>query len=688
LYYKTQDIFSQLFNYLDPLIMQKIILSVALLLVGFCINAYAQTQWVRYSFNNGTTVDDNGVYNGSALYGNAIPDRFGNTNKAYNLQYESFRMAHIDCGDIAFLNNANQLTITGWFQLSAASGTAYNAEMFSKGSAKQLRVRQYQDSKIYGYNTCTNTTGYTAPTSALTSLSPGWYHFAYVLENGIIKTYLNGQLYGTSPSTGATCNMAGSSFIIGGTTEAWFGGLDDIHITNLALSQTQVDSLRNLPDPVPNTTPLQSFCYDFNNGTPNNGCGATNNGTYIGVWAGLGSDRFGNANKAYYCGASASGGVNCGDISLLNDDNDFTVAGWAQLVTTSNPNSNRYIFNKGGLALYLQQLTNKMVLTIGGQTFTTPGFSLLGTDFSGSAAANGFVFFALTRKGSNLKLITKKQGAVNGGVNIPMNYTGGAPSSAGSNFTIGLNSDMKADDIWIVNRNLSPVQLDSLYNLSNPCTMAVNIAGNTSFCAGASTTLTASGGASYAWNNGTNTAAATISAAGTYTVTATNAIGCGSSTTIVVTAIPLPTPVIANAGSTLSCGTFTTYQWFLNGAPIATTPTFTATQSGNYEVRVTNADGCVATSPVFAYTFVDTENSALKNSVSISPNPVHDVLFIKTSNTDLATLEISDIMGRMIEQINHNIPNSLDLSDLENGVYFVRIADNAGNSFTQKIIKQ
>ena len=62
-------------------------------------------------------------------------------------------------------------------------------------------------------------------------------------------------------------------------------------------------------------------------------------------------------------------------------------------------------------------------------------------------------------------------------------------------------------------------------------------------CAGSSTLLTASGGGTYAWNNGAVTAANNITTAGTYTVTVTNN-GCTSSAQSIVT----ETTLIVNAG--------------------------------------------------------------------------------------------------------------------------------------------
>jgi hypothetical protein len=72
------------------------------------------------------------------------------------------------------------------------------------------------------------------------------------------------------------------------------------------------------------------------------------------------------------------------------------------------------------------------------------------------------------------------------------------------------------------------------------------ITGTTTICQGTSTTLTASGGASYSWTTGDLTAATTVSPASTttYTVTATS-LGCSVTASVTVTVNPLET---VNAG--------------------------------------------------------------------------------------------------------------------------------------------
>jgi len=66
-------------------------------------------------------------------------------------------------------------------------------------------------------------------------------------------------------------------------------------------------------------------------------------------------------------------------------------------------------------------------------------------------------------------------------------------------------------------------------------------------CAGASATLTASGGGTYVWNGGATTALINVSpsATTTYTVTVTGTNGCTATATTTITVNPLPSASIA-----------------------------------------------------------------------------------------------------------------------------------------------
>lgn len=143
----------------------------------------------------------------------------------------------------------------------------------------------------------------------------------------------------------------------------------------------------------------------------------------------------------------------------------------------------------------------------------------------------------------------------------------------------------------------------------------INAGPDVSICAGASTTLTASGGVTYTWDNGLgngNNFSVSPATTTTYTVNGTDANGCLGSDQMTVTVNPNPTPVITGAltycagfPTTLSTtAPFTTYNWS-TGSTAATT---SATVANNpITVTVTNASGCTGTSPAVNVT----ENSVI-----------------------------------------------------------------------------
>jgi large repetitive protein len=140
--------------------------------------------------------------------------------------------------------------------------------------------------------------------------------------------------------------------------------------------------------------------------------------------------------------------------------------------------------------------------------------------------------------------------------------------------------------------------------------VAVTATATPNLCNGGTTgsaTATATGGTSpytYSWTPGGLTGQAVGGlAAGTYTATATDAMGCTQSNTVTVTQ---PAPIVINTGGVnSSCGNSNgsvsasasgglgpfTYTWVPSGV---TTQTLSNVPSGSYTVNVTDANGCPA----------------------------------------------------------------------------------------------
>ncbi len=85
---------------------------------------------------------------------------------------------------------------------------------------------------------------------------------------------------------------------------------------------------------------------------------------------------------------------------------------------------------------------------------------------------------------------------------------------------------------------------DATINLTPPAAPVVSISGNTSFCTGTFTTLTASAGDSYLWSTGATTGSIDVNSGGIFTVTVT-VNGCSATESVTVTALPCQSTPVA-----------------------------------------------------------------------------------------------------------------------------------------------
>src|SRR5205814_9712521 len=146
---------------------------------------------------------------------------------------------------------------------------------------------------------------------------------------------------------------------------------------------------------------------------------------------------------------------------------------------------------------------------------------------------------------------------------------------------------------------------------ANPATPTITPDGPTAFCAGGSVNLPSTSATTYQWFKDGSPFATTqsinVTIAGSYTVQITNASGCSAMPAppvVTVNANPAtptitpdgPTTFCAGASVNLNSTSATTYQWFRDGSPIATTQSILVNAPGSYTVQVTNANGCSATS--------------------------------------------------------------------------------------------
>jgi len=238
--------------------------------------------------------------------------------------------------------------------------------------------------------------------------------------------------------------------------------------------------------------------------------------------------------------------------------------------------------------------------------------------------------------------------AANTSVNLPITCNGfssGAVSASGAGGTPGYtylwsngvttaaNSGLAVGPYTVTVTDANGCTAVNTATLGEPTVVvaAISINNNVNCLGGSDGSATASGsggipGYTYQWSNGATTATTSSLAAGTYTVTATDANGCTDTETTTITAPS--TAVIASISSSnnVSCNGFIdggatasatggtgiyTYTW----SNSATTASIIGVGAGTYSVTITDANGCTDNTSITI-----TEPTTLASTITSSNN--------------------------------------------------------------------
>lgn len=98
-----------------------------------------------------------------------------------------------------------------------------------------------------------------------------------------------------------------------------------------------------------------------------------------------------------------------------------------------------------------------------------------------------------------------------------------------------------------------------------------------------------------------------------------------------------------------------------------------------YSVVVTDTNGCKKTTKIYVGSTVGMEEDVV-NAIKIYPNPVTDMLYVELENMDVKEMKVLDMSGKSCMQFDftQNLEQkySVDVSKLENGVYFLYLKKN------------
>jgi hypothetical protein len=223
---------------------------------------------------------------------------------------------------------------------------------------------------------------------------------------------------------------------------------------------------------------------------------------------------------------------------------------------------------------------------------------------------------------------------------------------------------------------------------------AYTAAGNMQFCQGDTLWLQAQTGSGYnfQWNNnsspiiGATDSNLVVTTSGNYWLDVTDANGCSSNSgsPATVTVYPTPSqPVISQTGNVLTSTPAFSYQWVLNGNSIAgeTGQSHNAVTGGNYQVIVTNSNGCSAISDTTILLSTGAIAITDGTSLNVFPNPFNDqtTVALSVNAASSVSIELYNMEGQLITNIYNGdcLPGlhkfDMNSTGIAAGVYMMKV---------------
>lgn len=245
-------------------------------------------------------------------------------------------------------------------------------------------------------------------------------------------------------------------------------------------------------------------------------------------------------------------------------------------------------------------------------------------------------------------------------------------------------------EIEIVTEKTKTTTFDFKINVPNPAT----ISEQKTSCETA--TLTANGGNNYLWNNGATSKTINVGI-GTYSVTVSSNGACSGVSSIEVKKPNFEKPIVYCSPASLLCVNYTSnLQWYnedstkVFGAILAN---FKPVKSGKYFVRYKGGgpDVCPTVSDLIDWpqcSMPSSSNIELTKEVNLYPNPTSSNLFLKGLSGQSYSLEIINNTGMTVKMMDRVDDNAIiNIDDLPDGMYFVKLSDKGELLKMKKIIK-
>jgi hypothetical protein len=281
----------------------------------------------------------------------------------------------------------------------------------------------------------------------------------------------------------------------------------------------------------------------------------------------------------------------------------------------------------------------------------------------------------------------------------PSNVTGNV-SATWSNGLVGLQQTGIATGIYTITlTDAIGCSADTTFSVNSPVAVQVSGVVTQIQCFGQAngsidvSVLQGNPAYTYAWDNGATTQDIDNLEAGTYRLTVVDANGCVSNTSY---SIAQPTELALNATVTdeiqgndgmieltVTGGVPSYTTLWSNGVNTEDQSNLTA---GTYEVTVVDGNGCMNSLEVIV---LNNQTNGLAeeaaNNMTVYPNPSLGNATVRWEEA-MVELTVIDNHGRIVFQKDIQGLNSVELSALNSGTYFVNVYSNAGIAGTQRIV--
>ena len=165
------------------------------------------------------------------------------------------------------------------------------------------------------------------------------------------------------------------------------------------------------------------------------------------------------------------------------------------------------------------------------------------------------------------------------------------------------------------------------------------------------------------------------------------------------TIVDFESPTLGSATFTFEGGT-PPYSFSLNGGDITTESTFEDLAPGDYELLVTDQNGCSITVPFTVDEVVGTNDFISPiDAFKVFPNPAQaadqvSVTFSSTRTLENPVINISNALGQVVKTVKVGPVNTAEMSvaipvaDMETGTYWISLQEGSNTLFTTALLKQ